>query len=453
MREKQSITLYNPDFEHDACGVGFVADIGGKRSRKILEYGLRSVVNLTHRGAVDADAKTGDGAGILTQIPEKLFAKEITRLDCRLDNSTDLGVGMIFLPRQDLEAQKTCREIVTAVLKQRGLTLLGWRHVPVKSSELGAKAQDTQPQIEQVLIGNPGGLDDEAYERALYLARKSIEAEIRGRRLSGFYIPSFSHRTVVYKALVVAPQLERFYIDLKDPEFETALAVFHQRYSTNTFPTWPLAQPMRMLGHNGEINTLKGNRNWMRAREAEMRSPVWGDAVELLKPVITEGGSDSTSLDNVLELLTVSGRTILHAMMQLVPEAYQRMPHMDPQVRSMYEYLSCISEPWDGPAALAFSDGLTVGAALDRNGLRPARYKITRDNVIVMASEVGVLDLADSEIAEKGRLGPGQMIAVDLKRGRLLRNDEIKREIAQGRPYGKWLEENLVRADALQLGA
>ncbi|MFQ5542247.1 MAG: glutamate synthase central domain-containing protein, partial [Candidatus Binatia bacterium] len=278
-----------------------------------------------------------------------------------------------------------------------------------------------------------------------------MEGKAQDRGLDELYIPSFSHRTLVHKALVVAPQLARFYLDLKNPDFETSLCVLHQRYSTNTFPTWPLAQPVRMLGHNGEINTLKGNRNWMRAREAEMGSEIWGKEIEKLKPVITEGGSDSTSLDNALELLTLSGRSVLHSMMMLIPEAYQRMSHMDPELRSVYEYLSCISEPWDGPAAVAFSDGVIVGAVLDRNGLRPARYKITRDGVIIMASEVGVLEIPDSEIVEKGRLGPGQMIAVDTARGKLLRNGEIKSEVARQKPYGKWLKNNLFRVDSLRL--
>jgi glutamate synthase (NADPH/NADH) large chain/glutamate synthase (ferredoxin) len=444
-------SLYDPQFEHDACGVGFVADIGGSKNHKILEHAIQSVINLTHRGAVDADAKTGDGAGVLTQIPQKLFAKEVEKLGGHLTSPDDLGVGTIFLPGKDTEAQRLSRTVVERAITEHGLVQLGWREVPVNGGELGDKARETQPQIEQVLVGRRLGQTSEEFERALYLVRKVIESEATKRGLDGLYIPSFSSRTVIYKALVVAPQLERFYRDLKNPDFETALAVFHQRYSTNTFPTWPLAQPMRMLAHNGEINTLKGNRNWMHAREAEMTSPVWGKDIGKLKPIITEGGSDSTSLDNALELLSLSGKTILHSMMMLVPEAYQRMPHMDPELRGLYEYLACISEPWDGPAALAFSDGVIVGAALDRNGLRPARYKITEEGVIIMASEVGVLEIADGRVVEKGRLGPGQMIAVDTTRGKLLRNDEIKKEIARQKPYGEWLKENLLRADSLGL--
>ncbi|HEX9880004.1 MAG TPA: glutamate synthase large subunit, partial [Candidatus Binatia bacterium] len=444
-------SLYRPEFEHDGCGVGFVADIGGHRSHKILAHALRSVVNLTHRGAVDADAKTGDGAGVLTQLPAKLLAKEVARLGSRLETPGDLGVGMIFLPRKDVEAQKTARAIIEESIRRRGIPLLGWRKVPLDVEALGDKAKDTRPEIEQVLVARPQGIDDDVFERALYVTRKTVEKEAGRRNIEGLYIPSFSHRSVVYKALVVAPQLERFYLDLKNPDFETCLGLFHQRYSTNTFPTWALAQPMRMLGHNGEINTLKGNRNWMRAREPEMTSSIWGAEIENLKPIITAGGSDSTSLDNAMELLALSGRSILHATMMLIPEAFARMPNMDPEIRSTYEYLACIVEPWDGPAAVAFSDGVTVGAVLDRNGLRPARYKITEGGMIIMASEVGVLEIPDAEVVEKGRLGPGQMILVDTARGELLRNDDAKRRIAGQKPYGQWVKENLFRVDSLGL--
>jgi glutamate synthase (NADPH/NADH) large chain/glutamate synthase (ferredoxin) len=440
-------TLYDPVFERDGCGVGFVADIGGQRSHRIVEMALRAVVNLTHRGAVDADAKTGDGAGILIQLPEKLLARESAKLGWRVERADDLGVGMIFLPGRDLAAQQTAHDLITAVVQRRGLKVAGWRKVPVNGAELGDKARDTRPEIEQILVIKPAGQTEDEFERSLYVARKEIEAEAREKGMAELYIPSFSHRTVVYKALVVAPQLAKFYLDLQDPDCASSLALFHQRYSTNTFPTWALAQPMRMLGHNGEINTLQGNRNWMAAREAEMRSAVWGAEVEKLKPVLTEGGSDSTSLDNALELLTLSGRTILHSMLMLIPEAYQRMPRMDPDLRALYEYQSCISEPWDGPAAVTFSDGRIVGATLDRNGLRPARYKVTRDGLIVMASEVGVLELPEADIVEKGRLGPGQIIAVDTRSGKLLKNDEIKAEIAKRKPYARWLKENLRRAE------
>ena len=443
--------LYDPRFEHDSCGVGFVADISGHRSRAILELAIESVINLTHRGAVDADAKTGDGAGVLSQIPEKLFRREVEKLGGYLSSIRDLALGMIFLPREDLFAQERCRTIIEELLSHYEFPFLGWRSVPVDPSVLGDKALATMPGIQQVLVGRPDGLTDEAFEQRLYLVRKEIEHHVAQKEIQDFYIPSFSHRTVVYKGLFVAPQLDRFYLDLRDSAFETALAIFHQRYSTNTFPDWFLAQPFRMLGHNGEINTLLGNRNWMRAREPELHSPMWGDLLEKLKPIIDQEGSDSMSLDNALELLTLSGRSPLHSMMCLIPDAYENMPGMDAELRGCYEYLSCLSEPWDGPAAVAFSDGVIVGAALDRNGLRPARYKLTDEGVIIMGSEVGLINLDDSRVVEKGRLGPGQMIAVDTVQGRLVTDTEIKMEAARKKPYARWVERNLIQPDSSEI--
>jgi len=444
-------SLYDPGFEHDACGAGFVADIGGNRSHNILEMGIQSVVNLTHRGAVDADAKTGDGAGVLTQIPTRLFAKELDRLGCHLDDPSALGVGVLFMPRNDREAYDACRKIVEAAIAEEGLQLLGWRTVPISADQLGQKAQETRPEIEQVLVGRPEGLGSEKFERLLYLARRALERRASEKAIEDFYCASFSHERIVYKALVVAPQLDEFYLDLKDRDFETALCVIHQRYSTNTFPTWSLAQPMRFLAHNGEINTLKGNRNWMRAREPELRSDVWGEKIDQLKPIIDDVGSDSASLDNALELLTLSGRSPLHAAIMLIPEAYQEISSVDPKVRHLYDYISAMTEPWDGPAAVAFSDGRIVGAILDRNGLRPARFKITKNGIMVMASEAGVLEIPDSQVIEKGRIGPGQMIAVDTVQGKVLRNDDIKRQLADQKPYGEWLEKNLVQTHKLSL--
>ncbi len=443
--------LYDPRYEHDSCGVGFVAHIHGQKSHQILRWGIEAVINLTHRGAVAADAKTGDGAGVLTQIPEKLFRKEAKRLGFNLAEEDSFAVGMIFLPREDAVARERCITTIEEVLSHYDLPLLGWRPVPVDVSALGDKASATRPDIQQIFVKKPPRLTPEEFERTLYLARKEIERHITRRGVKDFYIPSFSSRTIVYKALVVAPQLPRFYLDLEDPDYETAITVFHQRYSTNTFPTWPLAQPFRFLGHNGEINTLQGNQNWMKAREAELRSEIWGKNIEKLKPVIQPGGSDSAMLDNVFELLVMSGRSPLHAMMMLIPEAYQNMPHMDPQLRAFYEYHACLSEPWDGPAAVAFTDGVIVGATLDRNGLRPARYIITDDDIVLMASEVGVCDIEPSKIVEKGRLGPGKMIAVDTSRGVFLTNDAIKQEFAQRRPYAEWLEKNMIRPSVYNL--
>ncbi|MFQ5846566.1 MAG: glutamate synthase large subunit [Candidatus Methylomirabilales bacterium] len=431
--------------ERDACGVGFVADVSGTRSHAILEMAIQAVVNVTHRGAVSADGKTGDGAGVLTQIPQELFRRDLERCGVPLVGGADLGIGMLFLPRPDLEGQHLCRAIVEGSATRHGLRIFGWRPVPVDLSALGETALAGVPQIEQFLMGRPLGASDEEYERILYLCRKEIERQVWAEQVRDFCIPSFSHRTIVYKGLFVAPQLRRFYRDLQDPAFKTALAVFHQRYSTNTFPTWFLAQPFRMLGHNGEINTLQGNQNWMYAREKELTSRVWKDRVSLLRPILTPGGSDSAHLDNAVEAVVMSGRDIRHAFMMLVPEAWENMPGMDPHLRAFYEYHACLTEAWDGPAALAFTDGTVVGATLDRNGLRPARYAVTEDGIVLMASEVGVLDLDERRIVQKGRLGPGQMIAVDTRRGVLQHNAEIKAEMARRRPYGDWIEKHLLR--------
>ena len=440
-------TLYDPRFEHDACGVGFVADINGNKSRHVLDKALEAVVNLTHRGAVSADAKTGDGAGVLTQIPSALFVPEAARFGATVSNDGDLAVGVVFLPAAD---PGPARRLIEDAVRGCGMTVLGWREAPVDASVVGDEALATLPRIEHVLVAWPEARDAQAFTRRLYLARKIAERAME-RESAGAYIASFSNRTIVYKGMLVAPQLQAFYRDLDNPDYSTALAVLHQRYSTNTFPKWELAQPFRMLGHNGEINTLEGNRNWMRARE--LGSGAWGDETADLLPIIQEGFSDSASLDNVLELLVVSGRDPLHAMAMLVPEAWENMPHMDPVLRSFYEYYACLMEPWDGPAALAFTDGTVAAAALDRNGLRPARYKIGEDGICIMASEVGAAHVDEGAVVEKGRLGPGQMIAVDTERKMLLRNEEIKARLAGRQPYGEWLARRMVQVDALQPGA
>jgi len=363
--------LYDPRLEHDACGVGFVAHVGGEATHDLVEKAVLSVVNLTHRGAVSADGKSGDGAGILSQIPRRLFQRELSRLHFGLPDGWHLGVGMIFLPQAPRRHDRAMA-IVEEAIEEHGLRVLGWRPVPINPNALGEKARATMPDIQQVLVGAPPTVSDDELERRLYLTRKSAENAAGRERIDDFYVPSFSCRTLVYKGLFVAPQMAEFYQDLQEDDFESAIVVFHQRYSTNTFPTWFLAQPFRMLAHNGEINTLWGNRNWMRAREAELAGDVWGDRVDTLKPVIDEQGSDSSSLDNALELLVQSGRSPAHAMMMLVPEAWEKMPDMDPDLRGFYEYHALLMEPWDGPAALAFSDGIVAGASLDRNGLAVA---------------------------------------------------------------------------------
>ena len=439
--------LYRPEQERDACGVGFVADISGQRSYRILDMALECVTNLTHRGALDADAKTGDGAGVLFQIPRAFFAAEAERLGERPDRPEDVAVGMIFLPGQDQQAAAKCREALERAAEGHGLRVLAWREVPIDTSELGTAAARGQPRIEQILIARRAGQDDAEFERLLYLARKEAERWATDEGVSDFYIPSLSHATIVYKGLLVAHQLKKFYHDLANPRFETALAVFHQRYATNTFPTWGLAQPFRMLGHNGEINTRQGNQNWLRAREPELHSSFWGEEIQQLKPILQAGGSDSSDLDNALETIVLSGRDPLHALMMLIPEAWENMPDMPRSRRAFYEYHACITEPWDGPASIAFSDGRFVGATLDRNGLRPARYQVTQDGLVVMGSEVGMVALDDERIIKKGRLGPGQMIAVDTKEGRLLLNEEIKETAAARQPYGDWVKKHLVHLD------
>ncbi len=440
--------MYRDLTEKDACGVGFVANCTGRRDHDIIKLATQAVTNLTHRGAVAADAKTGDGAGILTQLPQKLFRRELEKLGGYLDSMADLGVGMIFLPGADRHARKLARARIEQTLQQYGIPLLGWRKVPLNVTAIGEKALETLPDIHQVFVGRPAHLTDDAFEQRLYLICKEVEhAEI-----DGFHVASFSHRTIVYKGLLVAPQLARFYPDLQDTDFEASLAVFHQRYSTNTSSTWMLAQPFRMLAHNGEINTLMGNRNWMRAREANLSSPLWKEHIRRLVPIINHHGSDSMSLDNVLELLQHSGRDILHAMMCLIPEAYEQMPDMSDTLKACYEYLSCVSEPWDGPAAVAFTDGVVVGASLDRNGLRPARYKVTEDGTVVMGSEVGIIELDDSCVVKKGRLGPGQMIAVDTAKGQLLTDAEIKQRVASQKPYAKWVQQGITPLKKLFVG-
>ncbi|PTY01702.1 glutamate synthase large subunit [Verrucomicrobia bacterium LW23] len=437
--------LYDPSLEHDACGVGLVAHIKGEKSNSILRAAISSVCALAHRGAMDADAKTGDGTGILTQIPHELFREEVENMDHKLFQDSDLGVGVMFLPRDDAYTQARCRHIIEEVVASAGLFIFGFREVPINMNVLGDKALRTCPQIEQVLIGRlqDQELSDEDYERTLFLCRNTIEDRAEAEGIKHFYIPSFSSRTIIYKGLLASPQLDKFYLDLRNPKYTTAIAVFHQRYSTNTFPTWPLAQSFRMMSHNGEINTVKGNSMWMRAREPELSEAFWGDNIKNLRPIIQPGGSDSANLDNSLELLTLSGRDLLHSMMMLVPAAYQHDPKISPELRGFYDFHACLNEPWDGPAGLVFCDGRFVGACLDRNGLRPARYKITEDGIFSLASEVGVTAMKESDVVEKGRLGPGEIIAIDTLEGKLLRNDEIKEAYAKRKPYAQWVRDNL----------
>ncbi len=443
MYPKSRDSLYHPGFEHEACGVGFVANQSGKREYRILEYGLQALCNLAHRGALDADAKTGDGAGVLLQIPHDFFRLEVECLGAKLARDTDFGVAFVFLPRGNRYQISHGQEILEAACRRFGVHCLGWRDVPTNPRCLGDKAAATVPEMKQLLMARSKGWDDEEFERRLFLARKFAGIRAREAKIGDFYIASCSSRTIVYKGLFNAPQLAKFFPDLTSPLFTTASVVFHQRYSTNTFPTWRLAHPYRMMAHNGEINTLLGNKNWTRAREQEITSAVWGENIEVLRQIIQPESSDSAALDNALEILRLSGRSVLHSAMMLMPEAWEKMENMAPALRDFYLYHACLNEPWDGPAAVVFNDGRFVGAALDRNGLRPARYTVYEDGLVVMGSEAGLVRLDESKAVRKGRLGPGAILAVDTEAGRLLDNDEVKRMVACRKPYGDWCAGNL----------
>ena len=441
--------LYSPRHEHDACGVGFLANIDGRGSHDIVTRGIEVLRNLQHRGAAGADVQTGDGAGLLIQIPDRFFRSRCRHLSAPLPPFGEYGVGMLFLPQSEA-GREACREVIEATVTEEGLAFLGWRDVPVDSDVLGEQARREMPFIVQCFIGGLG-IRGEALQRKLYAVRKRIE-RIAGEQVSApdvFYVASLSRSTIVYKGLMLATQVEGFYPDLAEQDLESAVAVIHQRYSTNTFPSWPLAQPFRYLGHNGEINTLRGNLNGMRSRERNMRSDVLGQDIEKIFPVIEEGASDSACLDNALELLVAGGRQLHHAMAMLIPQAWGAKYPMGPDLRGFYEYHAGLMEPWDGPASVAFTDGRFVGALLDRNGLRPARYTITRDGFIVFASEVGVLDMPPGDVVERGALRPGQMLLIDLERGRVIKDAEVKMQLARQQPYRRWVEENKIAIHGL----
>ncbi|HEY6409252.1 MAG TPA: glutamate synthase subunit alpha, partial [Ktedonobacteraceae bacterium] len=384
--------LYDPRWEHDACGTGFVAQISGEASHLLVETALEALANLTHRGAQDADAETWDGAGLLTQIPKKLFCEELLEQQITAVHPDDLAVGMIFLPSQERFpiANIQCRHIIEQTLNEVGLLLLLWRDPPIDNTLLGARARTTAPSIAQALLKCPRQLTEQQRERTLYYARRLIERRLQQAQMKDCYIVSLSSTTIVYKGLLAPTELARFYLDLADPRFGSAFAIFHQRYSTNTFPSWALAQPMRQLAHNGEINTIQGNRHWMQAREGTCCSPHFGSKMQDLLPIIQAGGSDSAQLDNVLELLSHAGRDLLHSAQMLIPPAWEQDGELSSEQRAWCAFHAGITEPWDGPAALVFSDGHFVGAALDRNGLRPARYALTSQGLLILASEAGV---------------------------------------------------------------
>ena len=443
--------LYDPAHEHDACGIGFVASISGQKSHEIIKKGIQVLLNLAHRGACGCDPETGDGAGVLIQIPHKFFARECEKLGFTLPKPGTYGVGMTFLPVEKHQ-RLTCEGILERIIKEEGLSLLGWRDTPVYASAIGRVARASQPYIQQIFVGRAQGLDEDAFERKLYVVRKRAENEIRESGIEDaemFYIPSLSCRTIVYKGLLLAQQITNFYRELSDPDVVSALCLVHQRFSTNTFPSWQRAHPYRYIAHNGEINTLRGNVNWMYARQSLLSTPLFGDDIKKLHPIITPDGSDSANFDNAVELLLQAGRSLPHVMAMLIPEAWSGNPHMKPEKRAFYEYHACVMEPWDGPAAIAFTDGRVIGATLDRNGLRPGRYVVTHDGLVVMASEAGVLDVAPEQVKRKGRLQRGKMFLVDTIEGRIISDKEIKQKLASRHPYAEWLKENQITIDQL----
>jgi glutamate synthase domain-containing protein 2/glutamate synthase domain-containing protein 1/glutamate synthase domain-containing protein 3 len=446
MPEKQG--LYDPRFEHDACGIGFVCNIDGRKSHETIQRGLQVLVNLTHRGAAGSDAETGDGAGILMQIPHTFLEKECARLHIRLPDSGEYGVGMVFLPQEEKQ-RSHCEELIEKLVGEEGQHVLGWRDVPLRPEFIGENARKACPRIRQVLVLRGAGFDADAFERKLYVIRKRLQFLLRDEGVKDCYLPSLSGRTLVYKGLLLAYQINQFYPDLADPAMTSGLVLVHQRYSTNTWPTWDLAQPFRTLCHNGEINTIGGNHNWMRARQAVMKSDTWGDDIKKIFPIITPHFSDSAQIGNALEFLLLSGRDLAHAMMMLIPESWDRDPLMPDGKRAFYQYHQCLTEPWDGPASIAFTDGTRVGGVLDRNGLRPSRYWVTKDGFVVLSSEAGVLPIEPEDVKYKGRLQPGRMLLIDTEEGRIIPDEEIKAEYASRKPYRQWIQENLVMLDQL----
>ena len=435
--------LFDPTLEKDSCGVGFIADIKGRKSHKIVEDALTILLNLEHRGAVGADPRAGDGAGILVQTPHKFLAKKAAALGIKLPVPGHYAVGALFMPH-DADWRREIMDTYTAVAAQDGMAVLGWRDVPTNNATLGKSVKPTEPVHMQVFIArNPKVASEQEFERRLYILRKTISSTLygrRGRSTSNYYPVSISCRTLIYKGMFLADQLCTYYPDLHDPDFESALALIHQRFSTNTFPTWSLAHPYRMIAHNGEINTLRGNNNWMAARQASVSSPKFGADINKLWPISYEGQSDTACFDNALEFLVMGGYSLAHAMMMMIPEAWAGNPLMSEERRAFYEYNAALMEPWDGPAAIAFTNGRQIGATLDRNGLRPARYFVTRDDRIIMASEMGVLPVPEQDIVVKWRLQPGKMLLVDLDEGRLIPDEELKAQLARSHPYQEWLE-------------
>jgi glutamate synthase domain-containing protein 1 len=442
--------LYESRYEHDACGIGAVVNISGKRDHSIIDYGKQILLNLHHRGATGADETTGDGAGILFQIPHEFFGAECEKLGCSLPLASQYGVGMVF-GSQDTQLRRQCNEILEASIMYYGMRVLGWREVLTSNDCLGQIALASEPSINQIFVDG-AGFESEQLERQLYMARKRAERLVRekfGDEGQEFYVASLSSRTICYKGMFMAWQLFAYYPDLSDGRVSSALAIVHQRYSTNTFPSWQLAQPLRCIAHNGEINTLSGNRNWMQARQMKMSDEMFDDDIDDLLPILTPDASDSASFDNLFELLVRAGRSLPHSMMMMIPEAFGAGYHISTDKRAFYEYHASIMEPWDGPAAMVFTDGRLIGGTLDRNGLRPCRYLVTTDGLAIIASEAGVVEFPPEQIRRKGRLRPGHMFLIDTVEGRIISDNEMKSKIVRQKPYRRWLDENRIELRGL----
>ncbi|MCZ6632967.1 MAG: glutamate synthase subunit alpha, partial [bacterium] len=444
--------LYNPAYEREACGIGFVVHIHGEQSNKIVRLSLDALVCLDHRGARGCEDNTGDGAGMLIQVPHKFLSHACDGLGISLPEPGHYGVGMVFFTdTEDRDLRHQCQQRFEAIVQEEGQTVLGWRKVPTDNFYLGPTSRGSEPVIWQIFIGRSPDLQDQmAFERKLYIIRKRISNAIRYNGIDpNFYIPSLSSRTIVYKGMLTPMQVKEFYPDLDDPLMETAIALFHSRFSTNTFPSWERSHPYRYMIHNGEINTVRGNQNWMKTRQAMLASELFGDDLPKIFPILDEDGSDSAVFDNCLEFLSLSGRSLPHAAMMMIPEPWENHESMDPDRRAFYEYHSCLMEPWDGPASIAFTDGSLVAASLDRNGFRPSRYYITKDDIMVLASETGVIDIPPERVAFKGRLQPGRILLIDTEEGRIISNDEAKARIVAEHPYKEWLDTYMVSLEDL----
>src|SRR5574341_1275697 len=449
----QAQGLYSPQHEHDSCGVGFIVQLKGVKSHKIIEDGILALEHLNHRGACGCEVNTGDGAGVLIQIPHAFFMHQCAKLNIRLSEPGHYGVGLFFASRNE-RARNQAMTIFSMIVEEERQHLLGWREVPTNNASLGATALAAEPPMYHVFIArHPDVADDDAFERKLYVIRKRFEIAMQRFGVpdaESFYFASLSCRTLVYKGMLMATQLREYFPDLSDRRMQSALCMFHSRFSTNTFPSWKLAHPYRMISHNGEINTLRGNINWMRARESLFESPLFEDpsvpgaGIRRILPIIDEKGSDTACFDNALEMLTMTGRSLPHAVMMMIPEPWDGHESMSQEKKDFYEYHSCLMEPWDGPASIAFTDGRTIGAVLDRNGLRPSRYYVTKDDRVIMASEVGVLPIEPENVLHKGRLQPGRMFLIKLDEGRIVDDAELKHTMATEKPYGEWLKKNLI---------